>query len=305
MKKQFPLIILLLFFSAKIIAQQAKLKDEQANSLWAPSLVKIDGSLSEWNDTFQAYNKTTKIFYSLANDDKYLYLVIKSTDATNNAKIAAGGITLTLNTEGKKKDKDAFIVTYPVINRAAGRGRRGGFGGGRNGSAPDSAAVEAAHKQFITSSKEIKVLGFKDITDTLISIYNEYSIKTGIGYNAEGNFTYELALPLKALALTPGDAKEIAYNIRINGIQFAARNNEVTTDGGGTEVGGGGFAGGGFGGGRSGRGGGGGGGFGGGRGSGGGRNGGGNSGGGSRSNINMAELISPTDFWGKYTLAKK
>src|SRR5471032_2319054 len=103
MKKHLPLAISLVFCLSKTFAQ-SKLNNVQNNSLWAAANIKIDGSLAEWKNDFQAFNTTTKLYYLLANDDKYLYLVIQSTDATNKAKIAAGGITLTINTADKKKD---------------------------------------------------------------------------------------------------------------------------------------------------------------------------------------------------------
>jgi hypothetical protein len=267
MKKSILLSFLLGVCISQIFAQD-KLKSVQENSLLAVPNVKIDGNLTEWQNKFQAYNKNVKLFYTLANDDKYLYLVTKSTDATNNAKIAAGGITLNINTADKKSDKDAFSVTYPVVNRG-GRGQRGGFGGNRNNTNLSDSAIKAmteeAHKQFIAAAKEIKVLGFKEITDTLISIYNEYSIKSLVGYDETGAMTCEMAIPLKALGLSATDPKEFAYQIMLTGIPIPA---------------GGGFGGGG---GR------------------GGRGGGGNRGG----NIDFQDLRAPTDFWGKYTLAKK
>ncbi|MCC8425448.1 hypothetical protein [Mucilaginibacter sp. UR6-11] len=267
------LSLLLLVAGISQLAAQTKLKSIQSTSVWAVPNVKIDGNLTEWKDDFQAYNKAVKLYYTLANDEKYLYLVVKSTDPTNNAKIAAGGITLNINTADKKNDKDAFSLTYPVVNRAGGGRGRGGFGGGRNGGAilSDSAAkaaTEEAHKQFISAAKEIKVLGFKEITDTLISIYNEYSIKSLVGYDEQGNLTYEMAVPLKELGLSANDPKEFTYQLLLSGISAP------TTSG---------FGGGGGGRSRGGRGG----------------------AGGGRNNIDYQELIAPTDFWGKYTLAKK
>src|SRR4051812_45517244 len=109
MKKLIPLTSLLLLANAGSFAQEAskKLKDVQVNNLFAPSPVKIDGKLKEWTD-FQAYNKNTHLFYTIANDDKNLYLVIKTSDMTASAKIVAGGVTLLVNTEGKKKEQDAY-----------------------------------------------------------------------------------------------------------------------------------------------------------------------------------------------------
>jgi hypothetical protein len=282
MKKLILFNILLLFPGLKIFAQ-AHLKNVQVTSVWAPANVKIDGKINEWEDNFQAFNKSTKLFYTLSNNEKYLYLAVTSTDAQNNTKIAAGGITLTINTEGKKKDKEAFIITYPVItNTGRGRGQRGG--GRQQTSGTDTAAISAAHKQFIASAKEIKVLGFKDVDDTLISIYNEYGIKAAIGYDTLGNYNYELAIPLKLLGISPDNTQEIAYNVKVNGLQISDNfQGKVMLDafqsgGGGGRISiSGNDRGGGFRGGEK----------------------------GNNSNIDFADLTSPTDFWGKYTLAKK
>ena len=310
MKKLIPLTVLLSVACVKLYAQEdianKKLKDVQTTNLLAPATVKVDGNLTDWDNNFQAYNKSTKLYYTISNDEKYLYLIVKSIDATNNTKITAGGITFTINTDNKKKEQDAYSLTFPVVAppTPGQRGQRGGLGGGAGGfagaggfgrTAPDSAALATARKQTVNSSKEIKVSGFKDITDSLISIYNEYSIKTAIGYQAQNNYTYEAAIPLKLLGLSLDNPKEFAYNVKVNGRQIPNFNRDRIEAGGGGPVGGAGGFGGGAGGGA--RGGGGAGGFGGGGTRGGGRGPGGN--------IDIAELTTPSDFWGKYTLAKK
>ncbi|WP_214070967.1 hypothetical protein [Mucilaginibacter sp. dw_454] len=270
-------IVLLSFFAVLTAIQlhaQDKLKTVQEGSVLAAPGVKVDGNISEWKDNFQAYNKAVKLYYTLANDDKYLYLIAKSSDITNIAKIQAGGINILINTADKKNDKNAYSLTYPVVNRAGGGGRgnrRGGFGGDRSNltDSAKKAMLADAHKQFIDAAKEIKVLGFKDITDTLISIYNEYSIKSAVGYDSADAITIEIAIPLKALGLSADQSKEFAYHIVLNGLPLPN--------------------GGGFGGGGGGR---------------GGRGGGGRGGQGGGTNIDYEDMLTPTDFWGKYTLAK-
>lgn len=328
MKKTNLIIAIAILASQQLFAQDAKIKSEQPETgVWAEK-VKVDGNLTEWNDNFQAYNKATKLFYTISNDDKSLYLVIKSTDMQTSNKIAAGGITLAINTEGKKKDKDVYSVSFPVVAATAngGFGGMGGFGGGRGAGGapggsivvggfgggpggpggmrnftPDSATLAANRKKTLDAAKEIKVFGFKDVTDSLVSIYNEYGLKAAIGYDAQGNYTYELAVPLKLLNLT-ADGKAIAYNIKVNGMAMPDFVRRMESGGGmggpgggGAPGGGGGPGGGGFGGGGGAPGGGGPGGAGGGF-AGGGR---GPGGGG------MAEMFAATDFWGKYILAKK
>lgn len=273
------LFVILLTLSGSVFAQ--KVSNTQQGNMWAPQGIKIDGKLSEWGTALQAYNKTVKLWYSIANDDKFLYLAIKSDDLNYNPKILAGGISLTINTTGRKKDKDAYIVTFPVINRAGGggrggRSRRGGFG--QDQEKPDTAAIVAQQKQTLATGKEISAIGFKEITDTLISIYNEYGIKAAANIDDKGIYTAELAIPLAMLKI-PADQKEIAYNIKVNGLQFdmVKLGGNITIDGGG-----------GFGG----RGGGGGGGFGGGFG-----------GFGVRDTPDSDDITIATDFWAKYALA--
>jgi uncharacterized membrane protein YgcG len=308
MKKLIPLTSLLLLAAGSVFAQDApkKLKDVQANSFLAPSPVKIDGKLADWNDEFQAYNKSTHLYYTIANDEKNFYLVVKTSDMTTKAKIAAGGLTLAINTAGKKKEQDAYSLTYPLraamgrpggggapggaqgggmrVMTFGGPGGGGGFGGGQRGAAPDSAMQKAMQDRVINAAKEIKVFGFKDIPDSLIAIYNEYNIKAAINYDKDGAFIYELAVPLKLMALAANDSKELAYNIKLNGLQLNFR---MPDNGGGPPGGGGDGPGGGgtrvinFGG------------------------PGGPGGGGGRGGIDFQDMISPSDFWGKYTLTKK
>ena len=261
-------------------------KSTQAGGLLAPGKVKIDGKLDEWSD-FQAYNKATKLYYSVANDDKNLYLIVKSTDVQNSAKVMGGGVTLTINTSDKKKEENAYSVKYPIINRANMRGIRRPRGANAN-TVMDSASIAeaaAARKQALASIKEISVLGFKDITDTLISIYNEYGIKAAAGYDDKANLQLEFAIPLSLLNLSTDKPKEFSYNIKVNGIQINA-NRRAGANTGGNGGGGNGFGGGGRG------------------GFGGGGNGGGNGGFGG-GNIDANDLLTDTDFWAKYTLIKK
>jgi len=295
------MIAALLLTGINLSAEAQKLNNIQENGVWAPKNVKIDGKLREWDDTFQAYNKTTSIYYTMANDDKNLYFIMKSTDQIINNKFIAGGIDITINTTGKKKEKDAYVIEYPLVDMTALRSQvmsmRSGIGQAppRQGDdamgGMDSATI-AMRRKALTNIKELKLTGFAaaDVPDTVISIYNEYGIKTGVDYDAKGNLTCEIAIPLKYLHLNGND---FAYNIKLNGLNLNALMppgmNMMMAAPGQVTIGGGG--GGGFGG-----------------------------GGGAtvrtfsaadlppgaaRAMSDMQSMISPTDFWGKYTLIKK
>lgn len=288
----------LLVLSANVSGFAQKLSDVQTSAVAAPEKVKVDGKITEWS-AFQAFNKATLLNYTISNDDKNLYLVVKSTDANNNTKILLGGISFLINTDGKKKEKDAFAITYPLVERSANRDQRSDRtfrtpGGGTFSQAQGlsqkqrDSLVAARGAQALASVKEIKVIGFKDIPDSLISIYNEYGIKAAASFDPAGAFQYELAIPLSSLGLSAASPKEFTYNIKLNGRQFGNRDESGR---GGFNGGGGGYSGG-----NNGN-----------RGGGGGdmrtRSGGSGNFGGDGSAF--MSLFTPTDFWGKYTLVKK
>lgn len=277
-----------LFSTFGLSGQAQKVNELQEVSIFAPHAIKIDGKNFEWKDADFSSNKRTNLSYIISNDDKNLYLIIKSADVANNSKIMAGGITFSINPDGKKKEKESITLTYPLtvpFVRGQGGGGRAmrispGGGGPQDNKQRDSFMV-ARQKTQLAASKEIKIKGFKNTTDTLVAIYNEYGIKAFANIDKDNTFFYEVAIPLAELGISTAAPKEFAYNIKLNGLQLPG------LDGG--------FGGGG-GGGR--------GGFGGGGGNFGG--GGGNfGGGGGRGGMDFQAMLSPTDFWGKYTLAKK
>ena len=258
----------------------------------APSTVKIDGKLTEWKAPLQ-YNKSTMVSYTVANDAQNIYFVITCSDQPSINKILANGITLVVNKEAKKRDKDALVLVYPVIPRGAGRGGfggrpgAGGNGGGgaggrvngapvnrqRDQAKPDTAALIAAHKRSVTAAKEFRITGVKSIPDTMVSIYNTYGIKTAINFDEKANLVYELALPLELMGLTSAQQTELAFNVKVNGIELSGNiDGVVVSDVAVIRVGGGG-------------------------------------GGGGRS-VSFSggpggiDMFSATDFWGKYKLIK-
>lgn len=269
-----------------ITAYAQKSDDMQAGSVWN-SNVKVDGKMTEWMDPLKASNKSTNLSYTLANDDKNLYLVILSTDVRNINKIMLGGISFTVNTEGKKRAKEGYTITYPVLSR--GNPGQPGRAGGRGQSVGQFTQMSrekrdsmqrAQQKTRLTAAKDIKVHGFKNITDSLISIYNTYGVKAFAGIDEKGIYISEFAIPLESMQMSVDNPKEFSYNIKVNGIQLGSFGGGAP---GGTRV-----AGGGGGGGRGVAGSGGGGGV-----------------GANQAGIDRLAMMSPTDFWGKYTLTRQ
>nr|WP_294898498.1 hypothetical protein [uncultured Pedobacter sp.] len=250
-----------------------KIADIQEESL-VVSKINVDGKANDWITPLKAFNKSTGLAYTIANDDKKLYIIMQAKDATTTRKILMGGITFSLNADGKKRSKELLNLTYPVITRNS---RRAAMGGGGQRAAYGSyqtmtqeqrdSMQNAIGQRELDGAKDIRISGFKDVTDTLVSIFNEYSIKAMASLDKNGTYTYEIGIPLELL---PVDIhKEFGYNIKVNGL-------EMRNFGGGNR--GGDRPAGGFGGGGQ-------------------RDGG-------RGGFNFQDLMTPTDFWGKYTIAK-
>src|SRR5471030_2567409 len=100
----------------KIPDAAKKLPNIQSASLRAPTNIKTNGSAAGDND-FQAYNRATDVFYTIANDDDELYFILRAVDPGIIKRITTRGITFMLNRAGKKTDKEAIIITYPVYNK--------------------------------------------------------------------------------------------------------------------------------------------------------------------------------------------
>ena len=249
--------------------------------------VTIDGDLKDWGDSLRYFNDEKKISYTLANDQTMLYAAIRISDRMDQIRTLNAGITLSIDTKGKKKE--SFSLTFPL----ADPGTPPTFGKRDNPSGDITKEDrDELMRERVTKLRNIKVVGFKDIEGDMITTSNTYGIKAAIDYDAEGNLVYEMAIPLQFFHAEDFAKSEWAFNFKINGLQRAKGDGAENPD---HQSGG--FSGGG--GGRGGRGGGMGGG--GGRGGRGGRGGGAGAGG---AESGRSELAKSVDFWEKFYLAK-
>lgn len=279
-------IILLIFACLLMSIIIAKAQDNKQVMQKAPASVNIDGKLTEWSDSLALHDATTKLNYTIANDDSDLYVIAFVTDPQVKRKIMAGGITIAINTEGKKHK--TFNMTYPVPDKVAN------FATLKDDANPDN----FIRKPSLIESTSIRVSGFKDVESDIITTANTYGFKAALNFDDKHNLVYETAIPLKMLYLKPGKNNELAINISVNGIEHKDNKGQHGTGGsgrGGEMEGGGIGGGGGMSGGMSG----------GGRGMGGGSRGGSRGGnrGAGQYRSDPSGSSQATDFWVKLTLA--
>lgn len=184
----------LLMLSSLLCAVQLyaqKVPNIQSQSIWAKQ-VKVDGRLDDWGKELSAYNKENNLWYSMANDDKFLYLAVKK-DKFPTKAYAKGGIKLFISLKEVKSTNELPAITFPVP-----------FVNGK-----------AVPKD---EWNEIDLRDIKGVTDTLVSIYNEIGIQAGykLDVTEKGTvYSYELAVPLKLLSIETGQT--IFYNMLLRG----------------------------------------------------------------------------------------
>jgi uncharacterized membrane protein YgcG len=231
---------------------------------------KADGVSNEWNEPLNEYNDATKLAFALANDDKNLYIIIESLDPQTTFSVLRGGITLNINTAGKKKD--GIKLTFPLMERPP-MPKEGEEHREHTALAPD----KEMHDQAMMN-KSIRVAGFKNIPDGELPAINQDGIETGMSIHPNRDLIYELSIPLAQLQVGLDLKKPLVYNIKINEPGKSSFKRESAPDGGNRS------------GGRSG-----------GRG---GMGGGGKMGGGQRPTVRGELAAKPADFWIKYKLVK-
>jgi hypothetical protein len=198
------------------IATAQKLPEVQLASVWAPANLKIDGDANEWDNKFQAYNKTAGIYYTLSNNEDHLFLTVQATDPTMINKLVAGGLTFTIQKSGKKNDKGAIGIIYPYFTKK----NRPYFNikaeQGYSTVLKDSVA-KANNKLLDYLMRTISVSNITGV-DTLIAVNNENDIKVAGAFNNKLVYTWELSLNLKQLGISPESASKFAYHISVGDV---------------------------------------------------------------------------------------
>ena len=247
--KTFRLLLPALLLTVTASAQ--KLPKIQTASVLAPANVKVDGKTTEWNNKFAAFNRTTEVYYTLANSATKLYLVVQSNESRIIRKVISNGVTLTIKADPKQQ-KDGLAVTfpaYPKMQRPPYYNLRTPYvevrDTNKNNASADS-VVNAYNGDLPSRFKMIGVIGEPAAADSTLSIFNTE------GYKAAGNFshksgvfafTFELAIPLSAIKFAADKPGYFKYTLQVNGppgdVQTDGNNRMfyIAPDGGRVDIG--------------------------------------------------------------------
>jgi uncharacterized protein YpmB len=218
--KLFKLLVPALLLS--VMASAQKLPKIQVTSVAAPANIKIDGKPTEWNNKFQAFNRTTEVYYTISNSATKLYLTVQSNERRIIRKLISNGITLTIVAD-PKQNKNGLAVTFPFY----GKTERPPYLNLRNpyetvkdtnkNNAMADSVMTAYNAVLSDKLKTIGVIGEPSIPDSTLSVYNTEGFKAAARLDVKLVYTYELAIPLSYIKFAADKPGTFKYTLQVNG----------------------------------------------------------------------------------------
>ncbi len=224
-----PIFLIIAFILISITGANAqKLPNIQMVGVRAPVNAKADGKAPEWNNQFQAHNASADVLYTIANDDKNLYLVVQAKDVNVINTIVGYGFEFDIQKSGKKNDKDKISIAYPAVAKKGAPIQFGGKTGLLSDTSAGAANTVMANNNKVLGQKLkfIIVTGVKGL-DTL-SVYNEDGIKAAGQFDSKMVYTLEISLALRYIGLPVDGVSKFAYHIIINGYSGDLTTGKVT-----------------------------------------------------------------------------
>ena len=153
-----------------------------------------DGEATDWADSLR-YDPTSKLQYQVLNDSRTVYLRLKVADPATQARVLRRGLTVWLDTTGRNQRQ--LGVRYPL-----------GGPPPPNQAAPDPTASLADRRTRRTLAladlREMELLNYKGSKEpTLTDTQSPLGVKVALGFNAQDDLIYELAVPLRLLYRRP------------------------------------------------------------------------------------------------------
>jgi len=105
------LILSLLVFAVSLAGFS---KEETVASVWRGSPLSIDGADDDWSGATLSFDKKFGVDYAFKNDAESLFVLFVFKDPLYLSTIKDTGMTLWINTEGKKKKK--YGITFKMID---------------------------------------------------------------------------------------------------------------------------------------------------------------------------------------------
>jgi hypothetical protein len=200
-----------------------------SHARWQPAPIVADGFANEWEIPLQYYSKGGKVGCAVANDHSNLYICIRSSDQETRMKMIRSGMTVSIDTSGKKTN--LFSVNYPLAKEGVQHSRE------------DMKAMMnketkvsdfPSRKQHILQDQKImRLSGFMNTQNGENPLKTPSGLSVCMNLDSFDVFTYEAVIPFKTFykeQLSSTDTSSVlTIYITVNGMGISG--------GGGTSAG--------------------------------------------------------------------
>lgn len=229
---------LLLSALAFLQANAQKLPKVQQVGLWTNSPLNYDEKMPK-SSVFKAYNPSSRVYYTLANDNDNLFLLLTS-DGSLSAQKLIHGITLTIASAEQKgnvktKTTSNKTIIFPTLSNT--RQTEDLLDVLRINYRSDTVIVEnkkvdslstLCNTKIVQLFKFIAVEGITEIKNKMLPIYNNEGIAASIKFSKKMDCIYKLTIPLKYLGISLNNSNTFKYRIKLNGTPEVAANGAPT-----------------------------------------------------------------------------
>jgi len=198
----------------------------KGSSRWVTTPVIIDGNNDEWPQPYSFTEEVdTRMQYAIANDATTLYLTIKTSDETTKMKLKLNGLTIFVDTTGRKMMPTSFGFSVLSNVKPAPRHRGKGEKTQDNTGSEDSAtAAQNAKKLDIAG---VQIIGTESYDGNYNIANNKAGISAAAAVNDYNELVWEIAIPFKCLFANAEKNVEARKKISVCFTVYGLSNNDI------------------------------------------------------------------------------
>jgi hypothetical protein len=231
LNNQIRIITAILFFSLSCNLIKHSGKTPALPGTWQAQPIAIDGNSKDWPSPYPNYDAKAMVAYAASNDMQNLYITMQTGDELTQMKILKQGMTIMIDTGGKKDAQ--LLINYPLPNdndpvdfssedmRSAGSDATHG----------KKARWEKRISKSADQANQFSIEGSKDCNGGYtIAQTNACGIKVRLRIDEYKELVWEAVIPFKAIynkdAITAADAgKPISVCYAVKGFKKPADKN--------------------------------------------------------------------------------
>ena len=159
---------------------------------WKEKPVAIDGHQGDWGDFLRYFDKDSKMFYEIGNDQQDLYFAVSTRDQSSQMKIMQKGLTFGIDLSASKNYPILLQFPYAAAEQMSNRPADSLMMKGQEPhpqmmrSSTQLTSTSSPGKEYragvnFSTNKKIFVTGFfSEVEDSVLELHNPYGIEVSM-----------------------------------------------------------------------------------------------------------------------------